>query len=199
MRESDLAKPIANWLRSKGYVVYSEVPYWDRCVDMVGLNNQEICIVELKLRYSKKGVLQAMKTQSATSDVYLAVGKMPTQKSVGICDKYGIGLLVVSNNIITVVLSPRRVKDTWEVMSKHLIENCTEPSDDAGIACMSGCGPAQAVYQMVESYVKNHPKARWKEIYENIPNHYSNHKSLACAMSGYLKSPLYKIKEDLAQ
>jgi len=196
MKESDLAKPVANWLRSNNYTVYSEVPFWHRCIDMVGLNKLDnICVVELKLKYSKVGVKQAYTCNLATANIYLAVSNKPSKKSIEYCKKIGVGLLQVTNKV-EVILLPSDTK-IYETAKKHLIKNCLslEPSDDAGKPCMSGCGPARFVGDCVYDYVKRNPKAGWKEIYENIPNHYSNHKSLACAMSGYLNMPLYKIRE----
>jgi len=186
-KETDLAKPVANWLRSKGYTVYSEVPYWHRCIDMIGFKAGKIRIVELKVRYSKGGVKQAVLSQLATSDVYLAVSNNPKPKSIELCKKYGVGLLRVTEQV-EILNWPCKVVELWSGATKHLIENClaTMPSDKAGIACMSGCGPAQAVAACIQQYVDEHPKARWREIFKNVPNHYSNHKSIACAMSGYI-------------
>jgi len=198
LRESDLAKPVAGWLRSKGYIVYSEIPFWSRCIDMVGINDKDVCIVELKLRYSKKGFRQAYICQIATDNVYLAVGKKPSKKSIDFCGNYGIGLLVITDKVET-ILEPKKRIEVYYSAKNHLMENCliAPPNDDAGKPCMSGNGPAQAVGSFVVDYIKQHPKAGWKEVYENIPNHYSSHKSMACAMSGYLKMPLYKIKQNM--
>lgn len=195
MKETDLAKPVADWLRKQGYIVYSEIPFWSRCIDMVGFKPpNDICVVELKLKFCEKGLRQAYECNLATFNIYLGVNKFPKQKSINKCKKYGIGLLVIGDEI-TVVSKPTYKQKPILVAIKHLIENLKEPSDNAGLPQMSGCGPAQFVGKLVEDYIKNNPKAGWLEIFNNVPNHYSNHKSLACAMSGYLKCPLYKLRE----
>jgi len=197
IRETDLAKPVAYWLRSKGYVVYSEIAFHNRCIDMVGLKEPDnIRVVELKLRYGRGGLRQAMLCQTATKDVYLAVGKRPKDSSLLFCQKYGVGVVLV-NATVRILSSPKQVVPPTPVLRKHLIDNCreTEPSDIAGLACMSGCGPAQAIGVLVKEYVKKNPKAGWKEIYLNIPNHYSNYRSMACAMSCYLGLSLTKLRD----
>lgn len=198
MKETDLAKPVADWLRKQGYTVYSEVPFWNSCIDMVGfIKPDKLCIVELKLRFCAKGVRQAYNGQIATNKTYLAISKNPTQKSIDKCKQYGVGLLVVENNHINLICNSDCEKENWDITKKHLIDNLGEPSDIAGLPQMSGCGPAKMVGVFVENYVKYHPKAGWKEIYQNIPNHYSNHKSLSCAMSGYLHKSLKGIRRSL--
>jgi cysteine synthase len=45
-----------------------------------------------------------------------------------------------------------------------------------------GEGPAIECSRAVDQYRKAHPGASWLEIFENVPNHYSHHRSLAQAM-----------------
>jgi len=193
MKESELAKPVADWLRSEGFTVYSEIPYWDRCIDMVGLNDYGIRVVELKVKYSKNVLQQAIKCQLATSDVYVASTTKPLNKTIQFCQKYGVGILKV-NSKVELILRPYKVKDTWRNATKHLRDNCIEPSDYAGVPCMSGCGPAQAVGKCVKQYVEENPSAGWREIFKNVPNHYSNYQSMRCAMNSYLGLSLRKLR-----
>jgi len=195
-REVDLSKPVAEWLRQFGYTVYSEVPFYGRCIDMVGIDEEKIRVVELKVRFAAKGIWQAVKCRLATSDIYLAVGKRPMDKTLEKYKQYGVGILLVDGEV-KVLRKPNIITKPWEVAAKHLRENCSAigPSDIAGMPCMSGCGPAQAVLAFVKGYIEEHPEAGWKELHANVPNHYSSHKSMASAMSGYMHMPLYKIKE----
>lgn len=193
MKETDLAKPVADWLRSEGFVVYSEIPYWDRCIDMVGLKDDSIRVVELKVKYSKKALNQAIKCQLATDNIFVASTTKPMNKTIQLCQKHGIGLLKVDSQV-EIILQPHKVVENWRNATKHLRENCDEPSDIAGIACMSGCGPACAVGECVKQYVEENPKAGWREIFINVPNHYSNYKSMTCAMNGYLGLSLTKLR-----
>lgn len=193
MREMDLAKPVADWLRSEGFTVYSEVPYWDRCIDMVGLNDNGVRVVELKVKYSKIAVCQAIKCQRATSDVYVASTTKPMKKTIQFCQRYGVGLLRVDSEVKR-ILRPHIVTGTWRNATKHLRDNCIEPSDDAGLQYMSGCGPAQAVGECVKQYIEDNPTVGWREIFKYVPNHYSNYQSMRCAMNSYLGLSLKKLQ-----
>lgn len=193
MKEIELAKPVADWMRSEGFTVYSEIPYWDRCIDMVGLKDDVIRVVELKVKYSKYAMNQAVKCQLATSDIFVASTTKPMNKTIQYCQKYGVGLLKVDSQV-EVILRPHKVVDTWRNATKHLRDNCFEPSDNAGIACMSGCEPAVAVGECVKQYIEENPSAGWREIFKNVPNHYSNYQSMAGAMNSYLGLSLIKIR-----
>ena len=48
MVETDLAKPVADWMRSRGYTVCAEVPLFGRCLDFVGIKGTDVICVELK-------------------------------------------------------------------------------------------------------------------------------------------------------
>lgn len=196
--ECDLAKPVAKWLRAEGYTVYSEIAFWHRCIDMVGLIEPlTLRIVELKLRFASAAVKQAMVCQLATKDVYLAVGNTPNDASIELCARSGIGLLRVGAGV-DVLLTPRRLIEPGIIPQKHLIENClgVGPSDVAGLPSIGGNGPAQFVGQFVKEYVKQHPRAGWREIYDNVANHYSNYRSMAGAMTGYLHLTLTKMRNE---
>ncbi len=195
-REKDLAKPVADWLRAKGYVVYSEVPFYTRCLDMVGVKDKEIIAVELKISLTTKLIRQAMIAQIATDNVYVAVPTKPKKSSIDKCKKYHLGILRV-NEGVEEILKPSESKCKLSSGAEHLIENAkkTGPSDKAGLPTLKGCGPAQAVAAFVKGYVKEHPKAGWKEIYNNIPNHYSNHQSMACALNRWIDIRLTDLRK----
>ena len=183
MKETDLAKPVADWMRSKGYTVYSEVPIFERVVDMVGVNGNELLVVELKLNLSWKVIRQAYTSQLVSNKVYVGVSTNPRKSSIEKCKKYGIGVLRITN-IVEILLEPSEVKRIWPTYRDTIIEmtEVLTPSDEAGIPNGGNLGPAQACYIRVKRYRKLHPKATWKEIYKNVGNHYSNHLSLAGAM-----------------
>jgi len=194
MREKELSKPVADWLRKEGFVVYSEIPYGHRCIDMVGLKEGAIRVVELKVRFTRSGIRQCVQCQLATSDVYLAIANRPLPKTIEFAQKYGIGLLYVKEQV-ELLLRPHKVVDVWRNAAAHLRNNCIEPSDIAGVPCMSGCGPAVAVAECIKQYVEDNPGAGWKEIFEKVPNHYKNHKSMRCAMTGYLGLSLQNLRQ----
>ena len=45
-----------------------------------------------------------------------------------------------------------------------------------------GEGPAQDVWKRICAYRSQRPDATWRELYDNIPNHYASHKNMYSAM-----------------
>jgi len=138
MKESDLARPVADWLREKKYTVYSEVPFFSRCIDMVGVKGKKIIVVELKLICNLHVIKQAAIAQLATHDVYVAVATNPRRQSLARCMRIGLGVLCVGDNV-QVLQEPRCKYEPAKTYADHLIENAQSnaPSDNAGVNDMA--------------------------------------------------------------
>lgn len=97
--EVDLYKPIKKYFTEQGFDVYGEV---NDC-DVVAMKDEELIIVELKLRFNLDLVMQATKRQRMTDQVYIAIPK-PTysfrsQRWRDLCyltRRLEVGLLIVS-------------------------------------------------------------------------------------------------------
>jgi hypothetical protein len=73
LSETDLYRPIHDFLTQQGYSVQGEV----KLCDVVALKGDELVIVELKLRLGHEAVAQAAERQAIADAVYLAVRKPP--------------------------------------------------------------------------------------------------------------------------
>jgi len=184
MKETELARPVADWMRSRGYTVYAEVPLSGRCLDFVGINGMDVICVELKTSLTKYLIRQACTNRLVTKEVYVGVGTKPRKSSVDLCKRYGIGVLSVKSNIVVVVIKPTQRYEPWSPQRRQLVDVCNllGPSDCAGKPQQAGEGPAQDCQQRIDEYRKTNPRATWKEIYKNVPNHYCNVSSLYGAM-----------------
>ncbi len=69
LRETDLYPPVAGFLEKSGYTVHAEVAG----SDVTALRNDEILVVELKIRFNLDLVLQTVRRQQAADTVYAAV------------------------------------------------------------------------------------------------------------------------------
>ena len=69
LRETDLYPPLADFLEKNGYRVHAEVV---GC-DISALRDDELLVVEMKLRFNFEVVLQAVRRQEAADAVYIAV------------------------------------------------------------------------------------------------------------------------------
>lgn len=185
MKEVELAKPVAEWMREQGYTVYAEVPWFSRCIDFVGVKNAEILCIELKTTLSRHVLCQATICQLITEQAYVGIGTQPRKGSIELCKKYGLGILSVKDGQVTRVVEPFVKIKPSAFYAGRMIKKCKLllPSDAAGKPFQAGCGPAQDCFRRVKEYRAEHPKATWKEIYSNVPNHYCNHSSMAGAMS----------------
>ena len=195
-RETDLAKPVADWMRTRGYKVYAEIPCPSRCVDFIGLRNSDILCIELKRslttkqpkrarHYTSPVLYQARSCQIITPNVYVAVATKPRTSSIDICKENGVGVLMIqSKDKVIEIITPHKRIEPWADLQKEVKARCIAigPSDDAGKPQQAGEGPAQDCQQRINEYRKTHPSATWKEIYKNVPNHYTNVSSLYGAM-----------------
>lgn len=187
MKESDLSAPVMRWLKGRGYTPYGEVPWGiARTIDIVGLNISErrwpLESVELKLSLTKRVIQQAYDC-AAFGPAWCAVPSTP--RSLELPKRLGIGVLKVGVGV-EVLLKPTfkpgfRTLDRIEEVRESL--NRLKPWRLAGEPNRAGVGPANDVYRLIESYRETHPGADWKELFENIPNHYASYGSMQSAMS----------------
>ena len=113
MRETDLVKPVADWLRAHGLTVYAEVGRGP--IDLVGLGRcDRIVCVELKTSLTRHVLRQAVLRHSITSEVYVAVGTIPRKASLALARQYRVGVLTVQDNTAMLLLGWR---DTQAVCS----------------------------------------------------------------------------------
>jgi Holliday junction resolvase len=106
LKESDLFEPVKKWLEDNGYQVFSEVSprYCSSRADVVGINDETITVVELKLSLSLDLLEQAVywARHKYANYVYIAV---PWNKKESpliknwlveyICKQFKIGVLFV--------------------------------------------------------------------------------------------------------
>jgi hypothetical protein len=73
----------------------------------------------------------------------------------------------------------------------------SSPEDEAGLPCQKGVSEGYHELLVIKEYVKNHPDANWKEIFENVGNHYSSHTSLMGSMRQWRGFVLEEYKKSL--
>ncbi len=178
-----MSVPVAAWLRAKGLRVYSEVPCYGRSVDLVGIDGAGVMTaVELKGSLTHRVVRQAYETGIFARWCYCAVGRTP--KSLARVAELGLGLLVVRNGAVHELARATHSDATWAAAVKSAALSCQGPESDApgGIPSLPGEGPAQECLRKVREYLQANPRATWREIWRDVPNHYGNSRSMQCAM-----------------
>ena len=182
LKEKDLFPPLKSWLKNNGYKVYAEVLN----KDVIAKKDDEFVGFELKMSCSKKGIQQAYNSMIFCGKAYIVISSKPKSQSVVECKKRGIGIIRI-NNILEILLEAklfghRRAIDFY---LNQLDFDKMEEGEISGRPNMKGEGPAQELLKDIKIYLKLHPKATWKEIYNNVQNHYSNYKSLANSMRSW--------------
>lgn len=97
-KETDLYQPVKALLEANGYAVKSEVGQ----VDIMAVKDDEVLLVELKLRFNLQLLMQAIEGQKKCSNVYVAIpitGKMRRSKAykrmVHLLKRLHLGLFLV--------------------------------------------------------------------------------------------------------
>jgi hypothetical protein len=98
VNEGELMRRVAEMFRSMGYYVSTEVPYFERRIDLVALDHRRrrVSCVEGKVTAWQKGIAQILLAQPGSHRSYLAIeerfaGRVP----VGVLRRYRIGLITV--------------------------------------------------------------------------------------------------------
>ena len=189
LHECKLSEPVSELLRSWGYEVYTEIPYFSSCIDMVAMKDgetPELIAVELKVSLTKKVIRQAYMSTMTMHKAFCAIATNPQKKSLEACAKFGLGVIRVKDGKAKLIQEFHRVhnNEPWQPKLDLMIKflRAIEPGGVAGNPTLPGMGPAQECYERVLEYRAKHPKAKWKEIFEHVHNHYSTHLSMAGAM-----------------
>ena len=99
-KESSLLDPIAGYIKRKGFSVQaSELPFYERSVDVYGFStkNNKTIAIELKLHKWKKAIEQALLYQLCADEAYIAMPKKFIGRvNLDLLTKYGIGLISIS-------------------------------------------------------------------------------------------------------
>ena len=110
--ETDLYAPVKTHLEAAGYQVKAEVG----AADVMGINGDDIVLVELKAGFSLKLLHQAVARQRITDIVYVAVprwqgraGWRAFKNNVDLCRRLGVGVLSVrlADGLVEVLADPK--------------------------------------------------------------------------------------------
>jgi len=197
MKEAELYAPVREWLTAQGLTVYPEVPVGHRTADAVGVGAAIVIGIELKRSLTEKVLHQASTLQLSCDKVYVAVGTRPRNPERA--TKIGLGVLSVIGAEVTVIQEPGEHEHVFQPYRAKLLELCARlPTGGVGgVPCLDGVGPAQDCKRRVEEYRKNYPKATWKELFQEVPNHYASAKSMAQSLTAgiALRARLKKLRK----
>lgn len=184
--EQLLSAPVSKLLESHGFKVFTEVPYYRRSIDIVGVHqdHREVIAVELKVSVTTGVINQALKNQSISDHSYVAVAGMPKNTSINRCEAEGIGLIAVTGSKeARYILRPKH-RELLHYIRRRRIEVAIgqmKSGGTAGLPCNS-MDPKQAMASLVKAFIAKNPGASWQTVWEHVPNDYKHPNSLAAAM-----------------
>lgn len=222
-KESDLFPIIKKHFKDMGYTVYAEVAAMYRGVDLVAVKGEEHIAVELKLSFNDGVCHQAMIDTQNFDKVYVAFPvpkaifyhqesvfwkvKESIQRRYTWLENRGIGMLqVLPSGMVYEDLEPKQQTPYRKLDLQHYIES---DDDLGGVPFQRGVSEGYHELESIKKYVTANPNANWREIYDNVSNHYSSHTSMAGAMrqwrgfslqefkSGLIAKPVEPIQESL--
>jgi len=179
LKERNLYFPVKNLFIEKGYIVKAEIPHFGSYIDLVAYDGETVISVELKTTLSKQVIKQAYKDSISSDYVYVAVPTKP--RNTEPCSKLGIGIIKITDESAVIILEAQKTRNIFTPSRERLIEyhKAQDETIVGGEPILKGTGPAQECVRAVKEYKRNHPNSGWKEIFKNVPNHYSNYQSMA--------------------
>ena len=197
MLEKDLFPPLKKHFKELGYKVYAEVPTRYHTVDFVAVKGKEQIAVEMKVRFNNNVIYQAFKNCHDFTKSYIATPIKPDKNSnlLEWCLKGGLGIFQIKRKKIILKILEARIN---QILTPYDFSTFKESdNDEAGIQFNRGKSSAFVVLDRVKDYVSKHQRAGWREIYANVQNHYSSHRSLAISMKQWKGFDLEKFKISL--
>jgi len=166
--ETDLAKPIIDYLESFHWDVYQEVSCGAGVADILGVMGRRIWIVELKKSLSIQLLEQAIKRLKWAHYVSICIPTPSSKSSVNsflvneILDNYGIGVFFANIDHSSSVTIKKSPKVNRHVPEKHLkkLLNSLDPrlkNNQAGCVAGERWTPFKGFCKEVTDIVKRHP------------------------------------------
>lgn len=135
MTETDLARPLCDWLSAQGYTVRSEV----KDCDIAALRDDELVIIEIKKTLNLALLVQAAERQRMTDTVYVAVPR-PASKWKWWKESRGVFHLLRRLELGLILVSPSNGGPPVDVVfhPKPLARRRRAPSRRAVMAEIAG-------------------------------------------------------------
>ncbi len=183
LKEYKLSDPVKEYFENRGYKVYTEIPIAGSQIDIIAIKNSFIIAVELKTSLSRQLICQCIRHQKDCNVIYVAVPVNPSSRSIELYKKYSIGIMKVSDKVEMILEGSEHnlFSDTKHTRMLNYCETIL-PGGIGGMPTRKGIGPRIDCIKRVKEYLINHPAAKWKEIFDNVHNHYYTYKSMQSAL-----------------
>jgi hypothetical protein len=178
-REFPICATAVAKLRADGWSLACEVLLNARAIDAAGLRDGKVIALEAKVLFNQKLRRQLYLSRRVADFVLAVVGTTPRGDGISWCIKQRVGLWIVNDGELTELVAYHQQKPN-KLHRQNLIDRIQrwDQAVSGGLPNLRGVGIAQDVQRRVDEYRMTHPTATWKEIFANVPCHYSNYKNL---------------------
>ena len=185
LREIELYNPVKELFEKYGYEVKAEIPFYNSPIDLVAYSGNCIISVELKMSLTKHLIHKGFLNQLFSDFSYAAIPTKP--RNIDKCIKSGLGIIRVKDGKAEILLDASFKIKPLSHYKKNILAWCDvrDPEMIGGKPMLKGEGPAQDCYKRVLEYMEKNPTAKWKQIFENVDNHYCNRNSMYNALRGF--------------
>ena len=193
-KETDVAKPICDWLAAEGWEVYTEVVVdtLGPRADIVAINGNLSWIIEVKTHYSLRLLNQAMLWLQRRRSNYVSVAVPHSKTKYDCLSRYfhrdkGIGLIKIRDDYVHVShaakLNRRVVRNIKDCVYKEQKTFCNAGSANGGYYT-----PFKSSVIKLKEYLRDHPESTMKEVIESIADslHWSSKQTAKACISKYI-------------
>ncbi|GEM_PF-5308554 len=183
LREAPICAAAVAKLRAEGWKVACEIPISFRNVDAAASREGKTLVVEAKVGLTRKLRHQLQTAMCGGDFVVGAIGARPRADRLEWCDKFGIGLWLITNGAIEELVAPKP-QEPFPHYRDELLARIERWNDATvgGVPNLKGVGAAQETQRAVDEYRAAHPRATWKEIFAAVPSHYASAKNMYSAL-----------------
>ena len=200
-RETDVAAPVAKWLKEYAWDVYQEVSlgYADRRVDIVATRGPIIWAIEVKQSMSLALLDQAMSLVQIAHQVSVATPRLRHKGGLRYIDEVlrvkGLGRLSVNGEYIFESVTPELHR--WARVGRIRDNLCEEQKDGWAQAGSNRGGfftPFAGTRRALLTFVESHPGCTLKEAIAGIEHHYSTDKSALGSLYGLIGKIITEVR-----
>lgn len=200
MKETELAKYFIDYLSC--YDLYFEVQYY-RSVDIVGIAEKYSLSVEVKTSFNFKVLEQAIENSKHFNYSYIAVPKTNDMYFyIKLCEDYGVGLLVYSDNIycdnINRVRECVAPKLNRHCNLSHLKKRLSERNKQSVAGSKNGDSVKITAFGVTKEsairFITRYGKegCTVNDLVKGISHHYTTDKAARTIMYNYIKQGVIK-------
>lgn len=188
MKECDMFPAVSSWLASRGFDVRAEVGVRGAPVDVVAVRGDRIVACEMKLSWSGS-LLRKLLYDIAywANEVWFACPGRVSAVTMSNLERHGVGVYSVSRGVLVRPMEMYEFSD--KLRSRAFDKFRRAPSGlVGGVPMLKGCGPREACVNRICDYMATHPKAKSREVFENVPNHYASFASFSGAFGAMIRN-----------